>query len=66
MWLKVASFVYYLVLPILLAGFATAGSPVDAEVIVDAGTLAELAVMLLIVHLLREAQRINDENKGFV
>ena len=31
-----------------------------------AGTLVELIVILLIVHLLKEAQQLNDENKGFV
>ena len=65
-WLKVASFAYQLVLPLLLNWLATPASPVDTDVIIDISTLVELMVLLLIVHILREAQRINDENESFV
>ena len=65
-WRKVASFVYQLTLPILMGWFAAAGSAISADVVVDVSTLAELMVLLLIVHILREAQRLNEENKGFV
>jgi hypothetical protein len=39
---------------------------VDLRVTVSAGALVELLVLLLIVHLLKAAQRIYDENKAFV
>jgi len=38
----------------------------DIAINVEAGTLIELIVLLIIVHLLREAQRLHDENKEFV
>ena len=65
-WLKVASFAYQLLLPLISASLAQSDGPIDASIVIDAGTVAELTVLLLIVHILREAQRINEENKGFV
>ncbi|MEH6634412.1 MAG: DUF2975 domain-containing protein [Halioglobus sp.] len=65
-WLKVASFAYHLVLPLLFSWTAQTDGENDANIIVDVGALVELMVLLLIVHLMREAQRINEENKGFV
>ena len=65
-WLKVASFTYNLVLPLLLLWSTQAETEMDANIIVNPGALVELMVLLLIVHLMREAQRISEENKGFV
>ena len=39
---------------------------VDLRVTISAGALVELLVLLLIVHLLKAAQQIYDENKAFV
>ncbi|MFT7287375.1 MAG: hypothetical protein ACI87W_001489 [Halieaceae bacterium] len=63
-WLKAFSFVYALIWPLLLAVAGTV--PVSLAITVDAGSLVELLVLLLIVNLLKEAQQLNEENKGFV
>jgi hypothetical protein len=63
-WLKVAGFLYGIVWPQLLLATDTAAA--EVSLILDAGTLIELIVLLLIVHLLKEAQQLNDENKAFV
>ena len=65
-WLKVASFAYQLVLPLIITWLAMPASKADSDVIIDVSSLVELMVLLLIVHILREAQRINDENESFV
>jgi len=65
-WLKFVNFLYGAIWPLLLVGLSTTGDTVDLPVSLDAGTLVELIVLLLIVHLLKEAQQLNDENKAFV
>ncbi|MDP5064163.1 MAG: DUF2975 domain-containing protein [Haliea sp.] len=62
-WLKAAAFLYGIFWPLLLMAVA----PIqDIGLTIEAGTLVELVVLLLIVHLLKAAQQINDENKAFV
>ncbi len=62
-WLKAAAFIYGIFWPLLLIAVA----PIqDVGLTIEAGTLVELLVLLLIVHLLKAAQQINDENKAFV
>jgi len=63
-WLKAFSFVYLLVLPVLLS--LAAANPESPSIRIDAGSLVELLLLLLIVNLLKAAQQINEENKGFV
>jgi hypothetical protein len=63
-WLKAFSFVYLLVLPVLMSLAAT--TPESPSINIDAGSLVELLVLLLIVNLLKAAQQLNEENKGFV
>jgi len=65
-WLKVASFFYSLIWPLLLTKLPLSGNTAEIDLTVDAGTLVELIVLLVIVHLLREAQHISDENKAFI
>ena len=65
-WLKATSFLYGVFWPSLLVKFSTDGSVVDYALSIDADTLVELIVLLLIVHLLKEAQQLNDENKAFI
>ena len=65
-WLKVASFAYQIALPLMFTWFASPASPVDANINIEVSTVVELMVLLVIVHILREAQRINDENESFV
>jgi hypothetical protein len=65
-WLKVITFLYGAIWPHLLAKLSTHGGVTDLSVPIEAGTLAELTVLLLIVHLLKEAQQLNDENKAFI
>ena len=65
-WLKAAGFFYGILWPILLISLAPSQTATNAGVTIEAGTLVELAVLLLIVHLLREAQRIHDENEAFI
>ena len=65
-WLKAANFLYSAIWPALLVELSTARDTVDTAVSIDAGTLIELVVLILIVHLLKEAQQLNDENKAFV
>jgi hypothetical protein len=64
-WLKAISFLYGAIWPLLLLKLTDSGN-VDLPVSLDAGTLVELIVLLLIVHLLKQAQQLNDENKAFV
>lgn len=65
-WLKVAAFVYSILWPVVLMLLTSAQGNVDVAISIEAGTLVELVVLLLIVYLLKEAQQIHDENKGFV
>ena len=65
-WLKVAAFIYGILWPVLLPVLLPAMESADLQVTISAGALVELLVLLLIVHLLKAAQRIYDENKAFV
>ena len=65
-WLKAAGFVYGILWPVLLVSLGPSQAATDAGVTIEAGTLVELIVLLLIVYLLREAQRIHDENEEFI
>jgi hypothetical protein len=65
-WLKAFSFVYGAIWPLLVVKLTTGGSDADVAISISAGTLVELIVLLVIVHLLREAQQINDDNKAIV
>lgn len=65
-WLKAINFLYGALWPSLLVKLSTDGDVADLSLPIEAGTLVELAVLLLIVHLLKEAQQLNDENKAFV
>lgn len=65
-WLKVASFAYQIALPLVFTRLASPANPVDANINIEVSTVVELMVLLLIVHILREAQRIHDENESFV
>jgi hypothetical protein len=65
-WLKAAGFIYGILWPVMLISLAPSQAATDAGVTVEAGTVVELAVLLLIVHLLREAQRIHDEKEAFI
>lgn len=66
-WLKAINFVYSAVLPSLLMMVSGAGQTDQApEQIIDAGALLELIILLVIVHVMRQAQILSDENKAFV
>jgi len=65
-WLKVAAFIYGIVWPLLLSNVLPARETADLQVTIGAGEIVELVVLLLIVHLLKAAQQIYDENKAFV
>jgi len=65
-WLKAASFVYGIIWPLLLRSLSSTLDSADTSVTIEAGTLVELIVLLVIVHLLKAAQQIHDENKAFV
>jgi len=65
-WLKAFNFVYSAIWPLLLEQLPVAGSTGTVAMSIDAGTLVELMVLLLIVHLLKVAQQLNDENKAFI
>lgn len=62
-WLKAAAFLYGILWPLLLIAVTPNQ---DLDITIEAGTVIELVVLLLIVHLLKAAQQINDENKAFV
>ena len=53
-------------LTLLLVKLATATSTANSSVSFEVGRFVELVVLLLIVHLLKEAQQLCDENKAFV
>ena len=65
-WLKATAFVYSILWPLLLNTLAPTQGVSDVALTVEAGTLGELIVLILIVHLLKEAQQIHDENKAFI
>jgi hypothetical protein len=65
-WLKAANFLYGTIWPYLLEKLSTQPGNVEASITVDAGSFVELIVLILIVHVLKEAQQLNDENKAFV
>jgi hypothetical protein len=65
-WLKVAFFVYEIIWPNLLELVSGYEPLAEVSIAIDAGAFVELVVLLLIVHLLKEAQKINDENQAFV
>ena len=65
-WLKIISFFYSAIWPLLLEIASGVASPIDADLSIDAGTLIEHIVLLLIVHLLKKAQQLNDENEAFI
>jgi hypothetical protein len=65
-WLKAAAFVYGMFWPMALSNLASTGGLPDLSVTIEAGTLVELLVLIVIVHVLKEAQEIHDENKAFV
>ena len=65
-WLKAAAFIYGVTWPVLLAALSPAVAATDVAINIEAGTLVELTVLLLIVHLLRAAQQLHDENKAFI
>jgi hypothetical protein len=65
-WLKAINFLYSAVWPSFLVNLSAKARLADVSLSIEAGTLVELIVLLLIVHLLKEAQQLNDENKAFV
>lgn len=65
-WLKAAAFVYGILWPLLLNNLSPTQEMSDVAVTIEAGTLGELAVLIVIVHVLKEAQQIHDENKAFI
>lgn len=65
-WLKAAVFLYGILWPLLLTSLSPAGAAADVAINIEVGTLVELTVLLLIVHLLRAAQQLHDENKAFI
>ena len=65
-WLKAVSFALDAFWPYLLERASNAPGALTPGVTIDAGSFIELVVLLLIVHLLKEAQQLSDENKAFV
>jgi hypothetical protein len=66
-WLKATNFFYAAVWPSLLKMVTSAVEDDQLPVqIIDAGTFLELIVLLVIVHVMKEAQKLSDENKAFV
>jgi hypothetical protein len=65
-WLKAVYFMYGAIYPLILAKLPTAAADADLSLNINAGTFVELIVLIVIVHLLKAAQQINDENKAFV
>jgi|AntAceMinimDraft_12_1070368.scaffolds.fasta_scaffold33689_2 hypothetical protein len=64
-WLKVASFCYGAIWPFLLDNMVGATSEEQTRTI-DVGSLVELVILVLIVHVLKEAQQLHEENQAFV
>jgi hypothetical protein len=53
-------------LPAIVDALAPAGDSNQIGIVIEASALVELVLLVLIVHILREAQRINEENESFV
>jgi hypothetical protein len=70
-WLKVASFGYGAMWPSLVDNMqhmdnmasATSG---EVTATVDVGSFIELVILVLIVHVLKEAQKVHEENQAFI
>lgn len=65
-WLKAANFLYGAIWPFLLEKLSTHPGSVDPSISINAGSFVELIVLIVIVHLLKEAQQLSDENKAFI
>lgn len=65
-WLKVAGFAYGVLWPVLLGAVLPDRDSANLSVNIEAGTIIELVLLLFIVHLLKAAQQIHDENRAFV
>ena len=65
-WLKAASFLYGAIWPFLLEKLSTHPGSSDPSISINAGSFIELIVLIVIVHLLKEAQQLSDENKAFI
>lgn len=65
-WLKLASFAYGMLWPWLLSALPGASTDADISITVNVGDFFGLLLMVVIVHLLREAQTISSENKEFI
>jgi Kef-type K+ transport system membrane component KefB len=71
-WLKVASFGYSAMWPRLVENMkhvdniASATSDELTATVVDVGSLIELVILVLIVHVLKEAQKVHEENQAFI
>ena len=65
-WLKAANFLYGAIWPFLLEKLSTHPGSVAPSISINAGSFVELIVLMVIVHLLKEAQQLSDENKAFV
>jgi len=65
-WLKAFYFVYGTIYPLILATMEPASANAELSLTVDAGSLVELLVLITVVHVLKAAQQINDENQAFV
>lgn len=64
-WLKAVNFVYAAALPAMLM-MVSSGQSEPGQTEIDAGTFLELIVLLVIVHVMKQAQKLSDENKAFV
>jgi hypothetical protein len=64
-WLKVGNFGYGAIWPFLLGNVVGTTSGEQARA-VDVGSLVELVILVLIVHVLKEAQQVHEENQAFV
>ena len=65
-WLKAFYFVYSAIYPLILAKMDPSRAHSELSLTLDAGTLVELVVLIVVVHVLKAAQQINDENQAFV
>lgn len=65
-WLKFTSFVYGILWPLLLPLLPGYISGNDIGLVINVSDFFTLLLMLCIVHVLKAAQDIHDENKGFV
>ncbi len=66
LWLKVASFVYAILWPLVLSLFLSQEQSADMEILLNIGDFFDLLLLVVILHLLKAAQSINRENKEFV